>query len=410
MATTKKTKVSKNAKAKIKKTSLDTEQIKKAREIASTIDHTNQESILNFGLENQKNLNRYSSDLLDRVQVKDAGDVGEEINSLMRELNMMDVDSMGENKQPFLSRLPVIGKLFNTVETAISRFDSVAENIEGISHQLDKSRQALMRDSVTLNNLFDKNVSYIKEMEITIQAGYIKIQEIVDEILPAKEAELKKDPENTILIQEINDLNTYVDSLDKKVHDLDLTKMIAEQALPQIRMIQSNSNNLVEKIQSSVMNTIPLWKMQITTALTLNRQKKILDASQKVTETTNKLLQGNATMLKVNTIKVAEQNEESVVSVETIKMTNKMLIETIDEISKIREEGKRGREKAKIELQASEKELTDKILNHKNHITTDQKRVGDKIVEFEQSVGDGEEPVINIPSMVDSEETVTETK
>lgn len=396
---------SKNAKTKTKNLSLSQEKMDKAREMASSIDHTDNDSILSYGLETQRDLGKYSNELLDRVKTKDAGDVGEVINDLMHELNYIDVESMTD-KKPFMSRLPVIGPYFDTVKKSLSKFESVSDNINEITVKLDDSRKVLLRDSVTLNNLFEKNVAYIEDMDVTIQAGYLKIQELTDEIIPAKELELKKDPDNQILIQEVNDLSAYMNNLDKKIHDLELSKMVASQSLPQIRMIQANSNNLVEKIQSSVMTVIPLWKNQITTALTLNRQNKILQASKQVTDTTNHLLQSNAMLLKTNTVNIAQQTEESIVSVETVKKTNKMLMETIDEIQKIREDGKTQREKAKKELKASEEELTNKILNHKDKVVGDQKEINRKMNEFEETkTEDGVE--FEIPSMV---ETPTESE
>lgn len=392
-------KTSKNVKTMTQKMSLSQEKIDKAFEIARNIDHTDQDSLLNFGLETQKNLGRHSDELLNKIKARDAGDVGETINELMNELNYFDADSMTD-KKPFYTKIPLIGPYFDSVKRTLSKFDSVSENIDDIVVKLDNSRKALMRDNVTLDNLFDKNVSYIEDMDVNIQAGYFKMQEIVDLIIPAKKEEIKKDQENPVLIQELNDLENWVGNLEKKIHDLELSKMVASQNLPQIRMIQNNSNNLVEKIQSSVMNVIPMWKAQVTTALALNRQKRIADASKKVTDTTNKLLQGNAEMLKINTINITKQTEESIISVDTIKKTNKMLIDAIDEIQKIKDEGRRNRERAKLEIAAAEEELTNKILNYKNNITSEQ--VYTTINQNKSDIDSiNTETEINISSLVD---------
>ena len=341
---------------------LDNDSMSKAKEIANSIDHTQTDSVLNFAIDTQSKLGKYSNELLEKIKTKDAGDVGEVINDLMHNLNYIDIDGMADKKS-VLSKLPIVGKFFDTAQKSLTKYNSVSDNINNITVRLDESRVTLLRDSATMSNLFDKNVSYIQEMKINIQAGYLKVDEITGILIPKKKEEIKNDPENQLLLQELNDLQQYVNNLEKKIHDLDLSKTVAMQNLPQIRMIQNNTTNLVEKIQSSVLTTIPLWKNQVTMALALNKQNDILSASKMVTDTTNQLLSNNADLLSINSVEVARQNEEGIVDIKTIKDTNKKLIETIKDISKIKEEGRKNRINVAKELKAVEKELADEILN-----------------------------------------------
>lgn len=401
--TTSKTKILKKVKDQTSKLNLTTEELHKAKEIATSIDHTNPESVMNFGIDTQKKLGRYSNELLQKIKIKDAGDTGDVINSLMHELNYIDVE--GIDKSSILSKLPVVGHFFDKVKQTLSKYETVEENIDDIVNQLDKSRSSLLRDSATLSNLFEKNVSYIEEMNINIQAGYMKIEEIWDEILPQLDAEYKKNPDDSLLFQEIQDVTEYANNLERKLVDLQSANTLGKQSLPQIRMIQNGNTNMVEKIQSAVMVTIPLWKNQITLAVSLNKQQKILEASKQVTETTNKLLMGNASLLKTNTVEVAKQNEETIIDIKTIKNTNKMLIETMNDIQKIKEDGRKKREVVKKELQKAETELTDKILDFKTNIQEDAKK---KETEFQQFQTDnGIE--FEIPSMVDDKAATPET-
>jgi uncharacterized protein YaaN involved in tellurite resistance len=333
----------------------------KAKELASGIDHTAADSILNFGVEAQNKLSKNSEEMLDKIKTKDAGDVGDTITELLTQLNYVDVENLTEKKS-FLATIPFIGQLFDKAKNTMVRYNSVAENIDGIVRQLDGSRKTLIKDSVTLDNLHEKNIEYVEELNINVEAGYIKLDEVRDKLIPEKKKEIKENPGDEMLIQELADLQNFENNLEKKVHDLELSRAATIQTLPQIRLIQNNNDVLVEKIQSSVMTTIPLWKNQVTVALAINRQKKVLEMSKKMSDTTNDLLSKNSKMLKQNTIETAKQNERGVLDISTLKQTNKDLISVVDEVSKIQIEGRKAREKAKEELAKIENELHEKIL------------------------------------------------
>lgn len=350
-------KVSNSFRPKLKKQ----ESIEKAKQLATTIDHNSSDSILNFGVEAQNKLSRNSDEMLEKIKTKDAGDVGETITELLTQLNYVDVETLTD-KKTFLSSLPVIGQFFDKAKNTMVRYNTVAENIDDIVKQLDGSRRTLIKDSVTLDNLHEKNKDYIEELNVNIEAGYIKLDEIKDDLIPSKEKEIKENPGDDVLIQELSDLQNFENNLEKKIHDLELSRAATIQTLPQIRLIQNNNEVLVEKIQSSVMTTIPLWKNQVTVALAVNRQKKVLDVSKRMTDTTNDLLKKNSAMLKQNTVETAKQNERGILDISTLKQTNKDLISVVDEVSKIQLEGRKARQKAQTELSKIEEELHRKIL------------------------------------------------
>ena len=381
---TKKTKVAKKQEFSFDNMNLSKEQLKKATELANAIDHTKSDAVRNFGVETQKKLGGFSSDLMDKIKTKDAGAVGDVITSLMVELKGMDVEGIGE-KNSFLANLPFIGKLFDKAEQSMMKYKSVSENIDDIVVKLADSRKALIRNTATLDNLYEKNVDYIGEMAVNIEAGIIKLKELKAVTIPAKEKEVKKDPNNHILVQELNNLVQFENRLEKKIHNLRVSKVVSEQSLPQTKLIQNNNDALVEKIQDSVLTVIPLWKNQVTMALALKNQKEISKASKKVSDTTNELLRNNSTTLRLNTVEIAKENERSIVDGETLVNTNKELIATIDDVLKIQAEGKKEREKTEKLLGKVGEELANKILTARGNVHGEMKEV-DSEVDLEEEV------------------------
>jgi len=363
----------------------------RANELSKSIDHKNKNTILNFGIEAQRKLSRNSEDLLEKIKTKDAGDAGDAINELLKTLNYIDVDALSENKK-FLSKIPFIGKYFDKVKNIMVKYNNVSENIDNIVKKLTISRNSLIRDSEMLNVLYEKNTQYINDLNINIEAAYIKLDELKNKIIPDKQKEIENNKTDDVLIQELSDLINFENKLEIKLHDLELSKGATVQSLPQIRLIQNNNNTLVEKIQSSIMTTIPLWKNQVTVALAINRQKKVLDISKLLTDSTNDLLKKNSQLLKQNTIETAKQNERGIIDIETLKSTNKDLISVVEEVQKIQIEGAKKRQKAKEELYKIEQELHINILQTSKNMQNDIEEY-DKINNIE----------VNIKSMFDND-------
>ncbi|EFR99569.1 YaaN, partial [Listeria seeligeri FSL N1-067] len=245
-----------------------------------------------------------------------------------------------------------------------SKYQKIGTQIDRIALKLEHSKKRLMEDNSFLEQLYDKNKDYFQALNIYIAAGELKLEEINTKMLP----ELRKKAEQTgdqMDYQEVNDLTQFADRLDKRVYDLRLSRQITIQQAPQIRLIQNTNQALAEKIQSSIMTAIPLWKNQVAIALTLLRQQQAVEAQRQVSETTNELLKRNADMLKTNAIETARENERGIVDIETLKETQSSLIETLQETLKIQQEGRAKRAVAEKELVTMEQELKERLLEMK---------------------------------------------
>ncbi|EAC3244297.1 toxic anion resistance protein, partial [Listeria monocytogenes] len=245
-----------------------------------------------------------------------------------------------------------------------SKYQKIGTQIDRIALKLEHSKKRLMEDNSFLEQLYDKNKDYFQALNIYIAAGELKLEEINTKMLP----ELRKKAEQTgdqMDYQEVNDLTQFADRLDKRVYDLRLSRQITIQQAPQIRLIQNTNQALAEKIQSSIMTAIPLWKNQVAIALTLLRQQQAVAAQRQVSETTNELLKRNADMLKTNAIETARENERGIVDIETLKETQSSLIETLQETLKIQQEGRAKRAVAEKELVTMEQELKERLLEMK---------------------------------------------
>lgn len=332
----------------------------KVQQLTQEIDINESQFVLQYGVAAQSQIAGFADSTLSEVRAKDSGYVGDVLTDLMFKIKDLNVNSLSEGP----SKIPIIGGLINSVQRFIARYQKLSVEIETIIDALDKAKMQLLKDITLLDALYDKNIAYLKDLDLYILAGMIKIKELNEKIIPEFEAKAKAS-QDPVEAQKFNDLKQLATRFEKKVHDLKLSRMIGIQTIPQIRLIQNNDQVLVEKIQSSLLNTIPLWKNQIVIAITIFRQKKALEMQKEVTDTTNELLLKNSELLKDNTIGVAKESERGIVEIETLKKVNADLISTIEETLKIQAEGKVKRQQAEVELVKIEKELKDKLISLK---------------------------------------------
>ncbi|WP_407951629.1 toxic anion resistance protein [Planococcus sp. A6] len=338
---------------------LSAEEQEKARELAKQIPTGNREAILTYGANAQNQLSQFSHKMLDHVQRKDIGPVGDVLHDLMKKLEQLNPEELTQKKQKGLRK--VFNRAKYSVQEMMSKYQKLSTQVDRISIQLDHSKRGLLEDVQMLEQLYDQNKTYFQALNVYIAAAEIKRDEIMNETIPAlrKKAEASNDQ---MAYQEVNDMVQYVDRLEKRLYDLQLSRQITIQSAPQIRMIQQTNQTLAEKIQSSIMTSIPLWKNQIAIALTLNKQMKAVEAQKQVTATTNDLLLKNSEMLKMNSIETARENERGIVEIETLKQTQENLLETIEETLKIQAEGRRNRKAAELEIGRMEEDLKQRLL------------------------------------------------
>ncbi|MFY0779165.1 toxic anion resistance protein [Peribacillus simplex] len=334
----------------------------KAYQLAEQIDPTNHQAMISYGTPAQSKLLTFSNSMLEHVQKKDVGEVGNIISDLMKKLNELSPDELKPDKRSFFARM--FGKLSGSVQEVLSKYQKTGAQIDRISVKLDRSKNILLSDIVILEKLYETNKEYFQALNVYIAAGEIKLEEIHEKTIPElrKSAELSNDQ---MKFQEVNDMRQFAERLDKRLHDLKLSREITIQSAPQIRLIQNTNQALVEKIQSSIMTAIPLWKNQVAIALTLIRQRHAVEAQKQVSKTTNDLLLKNSEMLKTNTIETAKENERGLVDIETLKNTQANLISTLEETMRIQEEGRHKRRQAEQELASMENELKQKLLEIK---------------------------------------------
>jgi uncharacterized protein YaaN involved in tellurite resistance len=348
---------------KVDMSNLSEEQKQKVQEIIKDINVEDSQFVLQYGMGAQNQIASFADNVLSEVRAKDGGFVGEVLSDLMIKVKEIDVD--GVSGKSFMARVPLIGGLMDSSKKLAARYQKLGTEIEKIVEELDKSRMQLLKDITLMDYMFDKNLEYLGNLNHYIIAGTLKLKELNEEIVPAMQQKVQN-TNDPVEAQKLNDLLQLVNRFEKKIHDLKLSRMIALQTAPQIRLIQNNNQVLVEKIQSSILNTIPLWKNQIVIALSLYRQKKALEVQREVTNTTNDLLRKNSEMLKESTIGIATENERGIVDIETLKKVNGDLISTIEETLKIQHEGREKRKQAEIELATIEKELKDKLIGVRN--------------------------------------------
>ena len=326
------------------------------REFAGQIDITNSEQILNYGSAAQKNIADFSGAALGKVRTKDMGEIGDELSSLVVELQGLNFDE--SEKKGFLG---LFKKARQNIAALKAQYDQAEDNVDKITAELEKHEVTLMKDIAMMDKMYEKNQQYYKELTMYILAGKLKCKELREKDLPklkmaAKESGKAEDA------QAANDFANMIGRFEKKLHDLELTRMISVQMAPQIRMIQSNDSVMAEKIRSSIVNTIPLWKSQMVMALTLHHSQQAMEAQREVNDVTNRLLQANAEKLHQGSVEIAKESERGIVDIETLQKTNQELISTLEEVRQIQADGAAKRAEAEVELGRIEGELKQKLL------------------------------------------------
>ena len=344
----------------VEDTPISPEEQKMVNDFAEKIDITNSQMVLQYGAASQKKLSDFSETALSRVKTKDMGETGELITSLISELQGFDATT----EQP-KGIFGFFKKTSNSIEQLKTRYDSADKNVERIKAQLEDHQVTLMKDITMLDKMYELNLVYFKELTMYILAGKKKLAEVRANDLKAAQEKAQRTqlPEDA---QAARDLADLCDRFEKKLYDLELTRNVSIQMGPQIRLIQSNDTMMAEKIQTTIVNTIPLWKNQMVLALGIAHSQQAMQAERAVTDATNELLKKNAATLKQGTIEIAKESERGIVDIETLQQTNKQLIETLDELNKIRADGKAKRANAEQELGRIEGELRQKMLEINN--------------------------------------------
>lgn len=332
----------------------------KIETISQQIKPLDHEGLLQFGTNLQQSMSQFSHQMLDEVQSKDMGPVGDSLNQLMGKLKSVNPNDLDPNKQSKLKRL--FRRTKASINEVFSRMQSVSSQIDRITVQLDKHKGNLTKDVELLDGLYDQNKKYFDDVTLYIAAAQRKKQQIQSETIPELQDKVQHS-ENQMDIQAVADMEQFVDRLEKRIYDLQLSRQIAIQTAPQIRMIQNVNQALAEKIQSSILTSIPLWKNQMAIALTLMRQRNAVSAQRAVTDTTNDLLTQNASMLKQNAIETAIENERGIVDIETLKATQSDIIETIEQTLQIQQDGRQKRQAAEKELNGLEQDLKQHLLS-----------------------------------------------
>lgn len=323
-------------------------------QFAQQIDLTNSQMILQYGAGTQKKMADFSENALENVRTKDMGEIGELLTGVVKELKDFDE----EEEKGFLGFFKRSGNKVNAMKAKYAKAET---NINQIVKVLDSHQVQLLKDVALLDKMYELNLAYFKELTMYILAGKQKL----NEVRTTKLAEMIRRAQTTGAAEDAQaarDLESMCSRFEKKIHDLELTRQISIQTAPQVRLVQSNDTTMVEKIQSTIVNTIPLWKSQMVLALGVEHSAQAAQAQREVTDMTNELLKKNAEKLKMATLETARESERGIVDMETLKATNESLISTLDEVLKIQQEGRQKRKEAEIEMQKMENDLKQKLL------------------------------------------------
>lgn len=333
---------------------LTEEERKMAEQFARQIDLTNSTMILQYGAGTQKKMADFSETALDNVRTKDLGEVGNLLGSVVQELRDFDE----EEEKGFFG---IFKKQANKLQSLKTKYASAEANVNQICKVLEGHQVQLMKDIAVLDKMYELNLTYFKELTMYILAGKKKLREVqetelADMRMKAQRSGLAEDA------QAARDLEAMCQRFEKKIHDLELTRMVSIQTAPQIRLVQNNDTIMAEKIQSTIVNTIPLWKSQMVLALGVAHSRQAAEAQREVTDMTNELLKKNAETLKMATVETVKESERGIVDMETLKTTNESLISTLDEVMQIQAEGRQKRQEAEVEIRKMEQELKEKLL------------------------------------------------
>lgn len=328
--------------------------------ISDTININDPSEVLSFGVKPMEEIAKFSDTLLERVKGKDSGEVGNQLSALIMKIREYDPLSLEDKSSNFLSNIPIIGNLFK--KGAATKIDhmSLTAQVDTIASHLDNSMVGLIRDNERLEQLYLKNFDYYKEVSLFVTAGKEKIKEIKAKELPALQAQAEAS-KDLLDAQKVKDLMENINRFERRLHDLEISKTISMQTAPQIRIIQNNNQQLAEKIQGSILSTLPIWKSQIVLSLSLDEQGKAAKLQKDVSDTTNDLLRKNAEVLQQNTIATAHEVERSIVDIETIREVQTRLVDTIEETMRIATEARHRRAEVEVELGKMEENLRTRI-------------------------------------------------
>ena len=334
---------------------LSPEEERLIEEFSSKIDISNSQAVLTYGVGSQKKIAEFSENALERVKTKDLGEIGDMLAGVVGEIRSLEID---EEDKGFFGFFKKSG---NKLANMKAKYDKVEVNVNNISKALEDHQVTLMKDVLMLDKMYELNMNYYKELSMYIMAGKKRLERANNVELPEliKKADESGLPEDT---QKAKDFSQMINRFEKKIHDLELTKTVSLQMAPQIRLIQNNDSMMSDKIQSTIVNTIPLWKNQMVIAIGLKHSTDAAKAQKAVSDMTNELLKKNAESLKAATIETAKESERGIIDIETLKSTNKTLISTFDEVIKIQDEGRKKRKEAEAELRNIENEMRSKLL------------------------------------------------
>lgn len=336
---------------------LSEEEKKAIEEFNNKIDVTDAAQVLQFGSAAQNKISEFSDSILENVKTKNTGEVGDLLADLVSQIKSFDNDISGSDKG--------LAKIFSNakrqLDKIIAKYNKIDNNIDAIENGLEKDKLQMLKDITIFDTMYEKNLEYFKEISLYIIAGERKLEELRTVELPKLQAQAEASGEQ-MDAQKVADMENTINRFEKKIYDLKTTRLISIQMAPQIRLLQNNEAELVEKIQSSITNTIPLWKNQIVLALGINNAKKALKNEQAVSKLTNEMLKKNSETLKQGSIDIAEESEKAIIDIETLQKTNQDLIETIDTVIEIHKNGRIKRQEAEKELETLEKELKQKML------------------------------------------------
>ena len=343
---------------------LSPEEERLIEEFSSKIDISDSQAVLTYGVGSQKKIAEFSENALERVKTKDLGEIGDMLAGVVGEIRSLEID---EEDKGFFGFFKKSG---NKLANIKAKYDKVEVNVNNISKALEDHQVTLMKDVLMLDKMYELNMNYYKELSMYIMAGKKRLERANNVELPEliKKADESGLPEDT---QKAKDFSQMINRFEKKIHDLELTKTVSLQMAPQIRLIQNNDSMMSDKIQSTIVNTIPLWKNQMVIAIGLKHSTDAAKAQKAVSDMTNELLKKNAESLKAATIETAKESERGIIDIETLKSTNKTLISTFDEVIKIQDEGRKKRKEAEAELRNIENEMRSKLLEISNRQVSD---------------------------------------
>lgn len=340
-------------------TALSVEDQQQVDEIAATIEITDPVLSIAYGAKTMNAMSRFSESMMQEVRAKDAGEIGDQLTTLLGKVKSIDL-TVFEQKKGLLASLPVLGKLFNKLERTLMEYQTLAQQVDTISTKLQGTIVELLRNIATLEQLFIRNSDYFKQISLHIIAGKKKIEQIQSLDLPLAQTKAEQSGD-AMDAQKVRDLVNGIQRFERRLHDLLLSRTFAIQTAPQIRLMQNNSQSLAEKIQSSILTTIPLWKSQIVLALTLNSQRQAAKLQKDVADTTNQMLRRNAEMLQLGSIETATEVERSIIDIDTLRDVQSRLLNTLEETLSIASNARQRRTEVEKELGTMEQELRTRL-------------------------------------------------